>query len=225
MSENREKNITLFADFDGTIVSCDVGDAIFTKFMRSDLVQKGYHNKLIADWKAGLISSEQCLSLECAHAVISEEELQAELDSFTLTPGFVETASYCKNNRIPITILSDGLDYYINYILTKYGLNDIPFHSNHMHFNDRKMVVEFPFIEKGCGRCGNCKRWHIDRLRTDGDCVVYAGDGYSDRFAIKNADVVFARRDLAEYCRNNNLEYFPFDDFYPVLSFLENRNE
>ena len=144
------------------------------------------------------------------------------MEKYDLTAGFAKTAEYCRDNDIPVTILSDGLDYYIEYILSKHGINDIPFRSNHMYFNDGDMIVEFPFIDKGCGRCGNCKRWHIDMLRKDGDCIIYVGDGYSDRYAVNSADVVFAKGDLAEYCRKNNHDYLPFEDFYTVLKYLEN---
>ena len=224
MSETKENNVILFVDFDGTVTNHDVGDGIFSKFLRNDFQEQGFHEKIIADWKAGIISSEQCLSEECANVIITEEELHNELEKYTLTPGFVAATEYCIENDIPITILSDGLDYYIEYILSKYGINNIPFISNHMYFKNGNMVVEFPFIDMGCGRCGNSKRWHMDMLRKDGDCVVYVGDGYSDRYAIKSADVVFAKHDLAEYCREKNHEFIPFQDFYPILKYLENGN-
>ena len=107
-------------------------------------------------------------------------------------------------------------------MFSKHGINDIPFRSNHMYFNNGDMIVEFPFIDKGCGRCGNCKRWHIDMHRKDGDFIIYVGDGYSDMYAINSADKVFAKSDLEDYCKNNNQDYIPFKDFYTVLKYLEN---
>ena len=224
MSDNKAHNIKLFLDFDGTITTRDVGDGIFTRFLRDNLVDDGWFDKNLADWKAGIISSHECLTSQCERTIVSEKELQAELEEYILTPGFAGTVSYCRDNGIPVLILSDGLDYYIKYILTKYGINDIPFRSNHMYFKDGVLGVEFPYMERGCGRCGNCKRWHIDTLRRDGDLVVYTGDGYSDRYAIKSADVVFAKGDLAEYCSEKNHEYLPFEDFYTILKYLENIN-
>ncbi len=220
----RINKIKLFVDFDGTVTNRDVGDAIFSKFLPTDLIEQNWHDKIIAEWKAGLISSYQCLSSECANAVVTEKEFQTELENVDLTPGFVKTAKYCMINDIPITILSDGLDYYIKYILSKYDINYVPFRANHMYFNDGGIVIEFPFSDKGCGRCGNCKRWHMDTLRKDGDYIIYAGDGYSDRYAINSADMVFAKGDLAEYCRKNNHEYLPFEDFHTILKYLEDMN-
>ena len=60
----------------------------------------------------------------------------------------------------------------------------------------------------------------METLREDGETIIYVGDGYSDRYAIRNADVVIARGDLVEYCRNNGIEYELFNDFFDVLKAL-----
>jgi 2-hydroxy-3-keto-5-methylthiopentenyl-1-phosphate phosphatase len=91
-----------------------------------------------------------------------------------------------------------------------------------MFFNDSSIGVEFPYIDRGCRRCANCKRWHIETIRRNGEKTVYIGDGYSDRYAIKSVDTVFARHDLANYCDTRGIAYIPFEDFYDVLKHLEN---
>ena len=55
--------------------------------------------------------------------------------------------------------------------------------------------------------------------------MVYVGDGYSDRYAIHSADVIFARYDLAGYCDKNGISYFPYDNFYAVLDYIEDNHE
>lgn len=216
-----KQNIRLFIDFDGTVTTRDVGDGIFSRFLRKDLVEQGWHERIIAEWKAGRLSSQVCLLQECENTVVTEDELREELEKYEITPGFVKTAEYCRKMGIPMMILSDGMDYYIKYLLNKYNLCYIPFRSNHMRFNGTSLIMEFPFMDKGCGRCGNCKRWHMDKARMDGECIVYVGDGYSDRYAIKSADVIFARHDLAEYCRKNDIKYMSFENFFVILDYLE----
>jgi len=216
--------VKLFVDFDGTVTVRDVGDGIFTRFLPPELIESGWFEKGLADWKAGLISSHECLTTQCEKAAVSEKELQEEIEGYALTPGFASIVTYCRRHRIPVMILSDGLDYYIEYILAKYGISDIPYRSNHMYFNDGVLGVDFPYIDRGCGRCGNCKRWHIDMQHRDGETVVYVGDGYSDRYAVHSADIVFARGDLAEYCESAGVDYIPYEDFYGVLHYLENPN-
>ncbi|MBT4482402.1 MAG: MtnX-like HAD-IB family phosphatase [Candidatus Latescibacteria bacterium] len=213
--------IRLFVDFDGTITKKDVGDAIFERFLRPELLEQGWHEQIISEWIAGRLTSHECLSRECEQTIITEEELIAELNNFEISEGFTETAHYCKNNGIPLLVLSDGLDYYIKYILEKHGLDDLEYRANHVYFSNGSLGIEFPYGDRGCGRCGNCKRWHIETTRQDGDCVIYAGDGYSDQYAIRSADVIFAKQDLAKYCDKENLDYFSYDNFFDILKHIK----
>ncbi len=189
--------------------------------MSSEAAASGLHNKLIADWKAGTLSSEQCLKQECASTIVTPSQFDEELERYGLTPGFRHLVEFCRKKDIPLMILSDGFDYYISYILEKHGIVDIPFRSNHLLFRNGSLDVEFPWLEKGCGRCGNCKRWHIETESDDGERIIYVGDGYSDRFAIHDADIVFARRDLAEYCTAQGRDFIPFENLHTVIDYLE----
>ena len=217
-------NMRVFIDFDGTITERDVGDSIFERFLRPDLLEQGWHEVIITEWKAGRLSSRDCLVQECENTVVSPEELNLLLESHSLTPGFERFVDFCGERNMPLTVLSDGLDYYIEYILEKFGLGDVDYRANHMYFIENSIRVDFPYVERGCGRCGNCKRWHIDSERREGEKIVYIGDGYSDRYAIQSADLVFARRDLAEYCGSRGIAYIPFDRFDDVMREMENAN-
>lgn len=216
----------LYVDFDGTVTHRDVGNGIFDRFIRRELQEQNWHENILKEWKAERISSRDCLIQECANSLATESEMQEELENYNLTPGFIETAGYCRANKIPLMILSDGLDYYIEYILAKYGLSFVEYRANHMFFNGNGALgVEFPHFHGGCGRCGNCKRFHIDTQKQRDETLIYVGDGYSDRYAIKSVDVIFARRDLARYCTKEKIEYNPFDTFYDVLRYLKNGHE
>ncbi len=216
--------VRLFVDFDGTVAHADVGDLIFRTFLPREKVAAGWHADLIRRWKAGELSSPDCLTEECENSTVSQPELDALLDTVPLTAGFAETAAFCRARGVPLMILSDGLDYYIEFILSKYGLSDVPYRSNLIRFRgDGTLGVDFPYMDAGCGRCGNCKESHIKDSRRDGETVVYVGDGYSDRYAIRQADVIFARSDLAAFCAAEGVPFRPFDSFRPVLDFLEER--
>ena len=47
------------------------------------------------------------------------------------------------------------------------------------------------------------------------------GDGYSDRCAADDADLVFARRGLAAYLDERRIPYTYFDDFDVVVATLK----
>ncbi|MFC1606432.1 haloacid dehalogenase-like hydrolase [Candidatus Latescibacterota bacterium] len=215
-------SLRLFVDFDGTATIEDIGDSIFETFLDPELLAQGFHDNVITEWKAGRMSSFECLTLECSNTYVTRTELDRHLDGFDLTPGFVETVRYCADNKIPLMVLSDGLDYYIDYLLKKNDLGAVPFKSNHIFFDNGSLGVEFPHQEHGCGRCGNCKRWHMEANTADGETVVYVGDGYSDRYAIRNADVIFARGDLVEYCLKNDIKHRKYSTFHEILGYLSN---
>ncbi len=217
--------IRLYVDFDGTVTDQDVGNGIFKRFIRPELTAQGWHDKIIDEWKAEQLSSLQCLTLECANSVATEDEMREELENYPLTPGFTETAHFCRDNGIPLMVLSDGLDYYIDFLLKKNGLDFVEYRANHLIFGSGTLGVEFPHSDYGCGKCGNCKRWHMRTHNRPGEHVIYVGDGYSDRYAIKNADVVFARRDLEDYCKSEDIDHHTFADFFDVLSYLENGHD
>lgn len=204
----------IFCDFDGTVALDDVGDEIFRTL--------AYHTwkEPVERWKRGEISSRECLETECSGVRASPEEIEGLLSSFELDPSFPDFVRYCRKNDIPLYILSDGLDFYIKYLLERYGLGEVPFFSNRLHFSDGRLVPEFPYFVPSCGMCGNCKVAHIRRLRREGDLVVHVGDGLSDRFAAEEADVVFAKGELLEYCRRTGLPCREFVDFGDVLRAL-----
>jgi 2-hydroxy-3-keto-5-methylthiopentenyl-1-phosphate phosphatase len=209
--------IRIFLDFDGTVTERDVGNSVFERFLDPRLLAEGFHHRIIGEWKAGRMSSRECLTLECRNSVAPVDRLDELLESHTLTAGFVEFAGFCRKNEIPVTILSDGLDYYIGYLLRKFGLDWIPYRANALLFDGDAIEVSFPYEGGGCGRCGNCKRRHIESERRDGERIVYVGDGYSDRYAIRSADIVFARDDLACVCSDEGIAYNPFSDFHEVI--------
>jgi len=223
MKKENKYNIRLFVDFDGTATEKDVGYHIFNTFLPDDFMKDNWHEKTLDLWRRGIISSKECLTLECSYSVWEEKKFQNELETIKLMPGFYETAMLCRNSEIPLMILSDGLDYYIKYILKKHGLDWVEFRSNGFDFVNGTHLLTFPHADKGCGRCGNCKRWHIENSRQDGELLVYAGDGYSDRWAVRSVDMIFARGDLADYCNREGLKYFPFENFFDIHSFLSSK--
>lgn len=51
--------------------------------------------------------------------------------------------------------------------------------------------------------------------------VVFAGDGLSDRFAVEEADLVFAKGQLLTYCRGKGIACEPFETFADVEAAVE----
>lgn len=206
-----QKKIILFSDFDGTIALGDVGNRLFHHFSdgRSDLP--------VERWRSDLIDSQQCL-IEEAQTLrdVTEKELFEFIDQFKLDPGFAGFVEMADSYQIPLFLLSDGLDLYINRLLTQNGFHDLTVFANHAKLVEGRLKFDWPYFEKSCGRCANCKGYHLRSLCGE-DCMsIYIGDGKSDLCALGEADLIFACDYLAEYCLQNKIEFLPFDDFSAI---------
>lgn len=210
-----KKTVTIYTDFDGTISINDVGDTLFQTFGTDGWKQA------IDDWKAGFISSKECLSRCCAVTPITPKQFTDFADSQQLDPHFKDFIDYCNEHNYPVTVLSDGLENYITRILAKHGFGDLPVIANRVIFETGNRIrPEFPYYGLGCPNCANCKGYHIKKSNQN-ELIVYIGDGLSDRCGAEEADVIFAKDDLKIFCIENNMEFYEFVNFGDILEKLK----
>ncbi|RPI05496.1 MAG: 2-hydroxy-3-keto-5-methylthiopentenyl-1-phosphate phosphatase [Ignavibacteriae bacterium] len=212
--------IRVFCDFDGTICPQDIGDQFFMKFA-GDRAEHNFQRQL-----NGEITVQQGLGELCeAIPSIRRDEFLEFIDQFKIDPHFAEFVRFCQMKEIPLMILSDGIDAYMERVLSNAGLSRLPFFANHAEFlrvdGRDKILISFPHTDAECSTCGNCKRNHILNASADDDIIVYVGDGYSDRCPVKYADIVFAKQQLIGYCQERNITYFEFKHFGDVQAKME----
>jgi 2-hydroxy-3-keto-5-methylthiopentenyl-1-phosphate phosphatase len=209
--------IRVFCDFDGTVCQQDVGE-LFFRFFAGEKADACVHLLL-----SGEITMQQWLTELCnTIPSIKHDEFLKYVDQYSVDPHFTEFIRFCADRNVSVTILSDGLDAYVERILSNAGLNQIPFFANRAEFAGKKLKVSFPFSDAECSSCGNCKRNHMLNTSADEDVIVYVGDGYSDRCPIRYADFVFAKRQLVKYCQKQNITFFEFNHFGDVQVKLGN---
>ena len=134
-----------------------------------------------------------------------------------LRPYFHEVWNYCAVHGLPMAIVSQGLDFYIQALLEKEGLPQIPVYSVNTKFTPQGITYQYHYTFPGHERQGNSKGLVVDTYKERGHYVIYAGDGTSDLEAAPKADLLFAHRTLAEECRRQKIPYRPFKDFQAVL--------
>jgi 2,3-diketo-5-methylthio-1-phosphopentane phosphatase len=205
----------VLVDFDGTITQKDVGALLFNTYSKNE------SQKIVSLWLRGEINSKECLERECKLIRITPTELRNFALMQKIDTQFPVFVDLCKREKLQLVILSDGLDFYIKLILEKYGLDEIPFYSNRLRFENGVMHPEFPFFERGCGNCGNCKKYHLKSLKNNAGRVVYIGDGLSDKCAVKEAEIVFAKNDLREFCIKENIPCFSYTDFGDIIGIFK----
>ena len=209
--------VRIFCDFDGTITPADVGNRLFRTYA------PGQAEDIVEDYRTGRINARECLQRECAAAgSLTREMIEAFADQWPVDPFVHEFFAFCRARNMPVTVLSDGLDCYVNHILRREGLEDIPAFANRAVFHpDGGVAPEFPYRDEHCDHCGNCKRNHLVTMSGDDDVVVYIGDGLSDRCPVRYADVVFAKGSLIAHCQAENISYFEFRTFADVRLRME----
>lgn len=200
-----------FIDFDGTITREDIGDAFFLRFGGEACT---HH---VREYREGRISARECFTREAAEIrVLPLEEADAFARSKPLTAGFPEFVRFCRERTLEFHVLSDGLDFYIERILAANGIEGVPVYSNRLLVDPP--TVLFPYPAEECDRCACCKRNIMLGLAGDEDIIAYIGEGYSDRCPVQYADIVFAKADLQTFCQRENISYYPYSDFWDVLS-------
>ena len=213
-------SLAVFCDFDGTVAQRDIGYSLFHHF------SGGKNDVLLPDWKSRRLSTRECLVREAAMVKASPEQIKTYLDRFGLDSGFPAFVEHCQRRDIPVIVISEGLDLYIEPVLKRNGLEHLPVICNRGEFADESIRISFPFANKQCDWCGSCKGERMSEYRAlAGDVrLVYVGDGYSDACAAGAADTLMAKKDLVKYCQASDIPYNSFEDFNDVSEHLFHRD-
>lgn len=208
------RRVAIISDFDGTVSRRDVGHHFFGAF----IPRRREWLALLDEWRLGLISSRECLEKEFSWVRADLSDLDGFVDNEGIDPYFGDFVDFCERRGVEILIASDGLDRYIDRLLARSGLQHLAVRANRLVCNgERLAAIEFPHYDlMGCTRCGNCKRAHLEALRRAGFAVVYIGNGCSDRCPAEHADVVFAKGELLDHCRERGLAHVAFENFRDV---------
>lgn len=204
--------IKVFVDFDGTISSIDIGREIFLSFG-----DKQKAEEIISNLQNGIISSRQCWEELIANVqFVNEDELKNLIDRIPIDNSFPAFIEFCKSEDIDVFILSDGFDFYISRVLERENLNWIPFYSNILRIEEKKLVAQFPYYNPDFHSSSNPKMQHIIDNSSDDDYTIYIGDGNSDKEAAQYCDLIFAKDGLLKFCEMNRISFFPYKNFNDV---------
>ena len=203
----------LFLDFDGTVSCADVVDALLERFAAPEW------KRLEDDWRAGRIGSRECLAGQIACVRATPDALDAAIDAIPLDPGLTALLETAERHDIPVHILSDGFDYCIHRLLRSLprrlaqSLGDAVYASHLESAGGDGWRTAFPFFAAGCEHgCATCKPGLMAQLNSADRPTIFVGDGLSDRYAARAADVVFAKQGLAAYCEREAIAYAPYRD-------------
>jgi 2,3-diketo-5-methylthio-1-phosphopentane phosphatase len=207
--------LKFLCDFDGTISLTDATDAVFDRLAPA---WRGVE----ALWREGKIGAAECMRRQVELMDASLSELDAALDEIEIDPAFVPFSEFCAGSGIGITIVSDGVDYFISRILGNAGLDHLPVRANQLvQLGERKFTLGHPYSYDGCtsgaGTC-KCRRAAVDCA---GHRTVLIGDGTSDFCVSQKADFVFAKKSLLQHTSKKGIVAFEYRTFADVQAVFE----
>jgi 2,3-diketo-5-methylthio-1-phosphopentane phosphatase len=200
-------------DFDGTITVQDVGFSII-----KELAEEGW-KKIGQLWVDKKIGTAECGQKQWDLIKYDENYIKNFAKKFQINKGFKEFVEKVKKNSYELIIASDGYDVYINEILKREGFCELKVLCNNAKY-DKGWNLSYLNTSTECEFCGNCKKAVVEDLKNKDYQVYYIGDGHSDKCASINADVIFAKSFLKEYCEEQKIPYYNFDNFFDVLEYI-----
>ena len=198
----------IHSDFDGTIARCDVTDLVLQAFATPEW------EAIEEAWQNGIIDAATCMRRQIRLIDASPHALDELLDSVAIDPGFPDFVAWCASRNIPLTVVSDGVDYFIRRILQNHGLVNLPVFANALVRDGRGLRLEHPWRSRMCAaKSGVCK---CEVTSVAPSLNVYVGDGRSDECVAATADLLFAKDNLATYCTRANIPFIAFESFHDV---------
>jgi len=202
-------------DFDGTVTEED------TSFFLLDAFAQGDWRRLLREYKGHKISVGEFNTK--AFAMVRADKptlLEALKGKIKVRAGFHELVNYCRRRGFRLVIVSNGLDFYIEATLKDLGLKNIEVHAAQACFHPEGMEVQY-VGPNGKRLEDGVKEAYTKSFLKLGYRVIYVGNGDSDFVPAKYAHHVFATGELLAYCRENNLNYKPFENFIDVVSDID----
>ncbi len=145
--------VLVICDFDGTVSRTDVGNGLFNRF-----TGRGW--QAIDDaYCSGEIGSREAYTRVAAILEGDRDRMLAfVLREAELDRHFPAFRQFCREKALDLIIVSDGLDFYIDAVLRRHNLGDIPVYANRTVFRaGQPPAIEFPWPARTAGD-RDCKR-------------------------------------------------------------------
>jgi 2-hydroxy-3-keto-5-methylthiopentenyl-1-phosphate phosphatase len=202
-------------DFDGTVTEEDAS------FFLLDAFAQGDWRRMLREYKEHRISVGEFNTKAFAMVKDDKSTLLEELKvKVKVRAGFHELVGYCQRKGFRLVIVSNGLDFYIEAVLKDLGLDSIEVHAAQASFRSEGMKVQYVGPD-GKRIEEDFKEAYIKSFLKLGYKVIYVGNGDSDFVPAKYAHHVFATGELLDYCRDNNLNCKPFENFLDIIKYID----
>lgn len=214
---SEKPKLAVLCDFDGTITLTDTFEHLLRKYATGDW------KSIDEQYARGEINLQECLRRQGALLKTPEMVLIAELERVVgFRPNFGKLVMYCRENRVPLVVVSAGLDFAIKHLLRMKGWDNLVRLSvAKSEMTSSGIKFTFPRLEDKTSF--STKDDLVKHYRKLGRKVVYVGDGIWDLHALKEADYRYAIKGsrLAGLCRAQNIPAREITDFMELVNTVQ----
>jgi 2-hydroxy-3-keto-5-methylthiopentenyl-1-phosphate phosphatase len=219
---SQSTRIAVFADFDDTLTIQNAAHFLLQWFAPEAM------KKYSGMYRSGEITFREYQERSFDAVTASVAEMQAVVATeIQLREGLRELLNAVSQAGGTFTVVSAGLDFYIEPVLEANGLQDLPVicgTAARDAAEGASFRYDYPFQNAQNEFCrgdwATCKCRAIIEAGA-GVTKVFVGDGStSDSCVAPKADYVFARDRLLKICADGGINATPFEDFYPVAEFV-----
>ena len=168
VQENSSKlKMIIQCDFDGTITMNNVSVVLRERFASSEW------QEVESDYLHGRLTVEQSNGQQYALIKETKETLQEYArQKVEVRPGFLPFVEHCRANGIRFVIVSSGLDFYIEAVLSNIGALDLELHCARASFGEDGIGVTYLDPEGNIIEEGFKKRY-LTWLRSQDEPIIY----------------------------------------------------
>ena len=204
----------LQCDFDGTLSVGDISFLILEKYAEGDW------RAVLKDYQEGNIPVGDFNNR--AFAMVKKDRHTLEKlvrDEGQLRPGLHELVNYCQLHDITVTVVSNGLDFYIKTLLDHNGYGHLDITAARTVFTPAGLDARY-YDHHGRELLSEFKESYTRKFISQGYRVYYAGNGPSDIPASRLTAHTFATESLLDYYQREKLPHTPFDDLTDIVKGL-----
>ena len=217
MEHTKLKNskIVVLSDFDGTITTKNVLNSLYGEFAAPS------YKETLERWNRGEISTMEEIETVFSTISASRAEMESFIDTFELDPGFPSLLKYCLETGIEFVIVSDGLIWYIEYILRQYDIEEVDVYACEIQFEEGGYRFSYPWFDPSTPLRSVSKSTIVRDYQSWGYKVIFIGDGVSDFEAVQVANIVYARDVLLDYTNDHGIQAQEFSNMGDIIGGLK----
>lgn len=201
------------SDFDGTISLRDFYWIVIDKYLGKEYID------LYVKWQSRKIKDVDFLNMVFNNINQDYETILNDIHSIPIDRKAIEFIYWFTEEVGEFYIISAGCQYYIDILVEKYGLKDkVKVIANPGYYKNGSIyMVPDKTKEYYSETFGVDKGKAVEIIKRDADFLFFAGDSRPDYYAAKVADYIFAKHQLADILREQNIRFFSFNDFGDIF--------